>query len=278
MAIPVGFCGLASILAFGQAGDERTRFEVASIRPADHGGSSRGGPNQRFGCSGGPGSSDAGRITCRATSFTRLIIDAYRIRTYQFSPLDWMNQASYDVVATIPAGSTGEQVQLMKQNLLAERFKMVSHFDKKEMSAFELKIGRDGPKCNETVADPPPPDGIVMGDYQQAGGRVIHKTKQTMTQLAFYLTVRLGRPVFDVTGLTGTYDINLDFVQEPSAQGGRPRGVLANAGAPPSAAEPDDGPSLIKAVQSQLGLQLEPKKRIVDVLVVDHAEKTPVEN
>src|SRR5882724_763298 len=87
----------------------------------------------------------------------------------------------------------------MAQKLLAERFKMTAHFDQKEMPAYELKVAKDGPKCKETVADPPPADGIVMGDYQQRGGLVVHNAKQTMEELAFYLTIRLERPVFDAT-------------------------------------------------------------------------------
>jgi uncharacterized protein (TIGR03435 family) len=268
---------LASGVGLSQTAGEHPSFEVASVKPTGERGSA-GGPVVRSGCFGGPGSSDPGRLTCNAVSLARFVTMAYRLQPYQFNFPDWMNQTFYNIAATIPTGSTTEQVRLMEQNLLAERFKMAAHFEKKEMPAYELKVGKDGPKCKETAPDPLPADGIVKGDYQQIGGRVSHKAKQTMEELAFYLTIRLGRPVFDATGLTGKYEIALDFVQEAAARGGRFAAASSDGGAAAAAADPDGGPTLINAIQTQLGLKLETKKHLIDVLVIDHAEKVPVEN
>jgi uncharacterized protein (TIGR03435 family) len=99
-----------------------------------------------------------------------------------------------------------------------------------------------------------------------------------MEELAAYLTIRLRQPVFDATGLTATYDIVLNFVQEPSDRG-LPWGAAASSdGGVGPASDPAGGPTLIGAVQSQLGLKLEAKKGTIDVLVIDHAEKVPTEN
>ena len=269
---------LACSAAFGQTAGGHPSFEVASVKPATdtpHG--APGMPLVRYGCFGGPGTSDPGRFTCNSAPFAQLVFSAYHLKPYQVTLPDWMSRTFYNVVATIAAGSTAEQFRLMQQNLLAERFKMTVHFEKKEVAAYDLKVGRDGPKCKETVADPPPENGITTGDYQERGGRVLHKAKQTMEELAWYLTVRLGRPVFDSTGLTAIYDIGLDFVQEPAGRGPARGGAVSAEGGATSASDPV-GPTLIGAVQSQLGLKLEAKKGNIDVLVIDHAERVPTEN
>jgi uncharacterized protein (TIGR03435 family) len=90
---------------------------------------------------------------------------------------------------------------------------------------------------------------------------------ETMEQLASNLGAQLGRPVTDATGLKGKYDFTLSWAV----------GSIGGA-APASSAEPDNGPTLLQAIQSQLGLKLEQKKIPVDFLVVDHIEKVPTEN
>ena len=228
----------------------------------------------RRGCFGGPGTSDPGRFWCNAASLTDLVFSAYQLKPYQVTLPAWMGLTFYNIAARIPAGSTAEQFLLMQQNLLAERSKMTVHFEKKEVPVYELKVGKDGPKCKQTVLDAPSEDRDLIGEYLEEGGRVRHKVKQTMEELAAYLTIRLRQPVFDATGLTATYDIVLNFVQEPSGRGAAayPDGGVVAASDPPG------GPGLIGAVQSQLGLKLEAKKGTIEVLVIDHAEKVPTEN
>ena len=233
-----------------------------------------GGPVIRYGCFGGPGTSDPGRFWCNATNLRELVLSAYHLKPYQLTLPTWTGLTYYDIAARIPAGSTAEQFRFMQQNLLAERFKMTVHFEKKEVPVYELKVGKDGPKCKQTVLDAPSEDRDLIGEYLEEGGRVRHKVKQTMEELAAYLTIRLRQPVFDATGLTATYDIVLNFVQEPSGRGAAayPDGGVVAASDPPG------GPGLIGAVQSQLGLKLEAKKGTIEVLVIDHAEKVPTEN
>src|SRR5258706_10138478 len=100
---------------------------------------------------------------------------------------------------------------------------------------------------------------------------------------------KLNKPVTDGTGLKGKYDYTLSFAPE-----GGMRPVMIGGGGPPPPPPPgmgaagaggpainpgdSDGPTLIAAVQQQLGLKLESKKGTVEILVVDHAEKTPTEN
>jgi uncharacterized protein (TIGR03435 family) len=83
--------------------------------------------------------------------------------------------------------------------------------------------------------------------------------RRTLEPLVTVLMAQLHHPVIDATGLTGKYDIALFWDMR-------------------DASEPDAGPTLEAAVQSQLGLKLEQKKGPVDIVVVDHAEKVPSEN
>jgi uncharacterized protein (TIGR03435 family) len=82
---------------------------------------------------------------------------------------------------------------------------------------------------------------------------------------------QLGRPVFDKTGLTGVYDFTLEYAPNAGT-------VMALGGAPPPEATDSQAPSIAVAIQQQLGLKLEPSRAIVELLVIDKAEKTPVEN
>ena len=83
----------------------------------------------------------------------------------------------------------------------------------------------------------------------------------TMDRFAAYLANSIGRPVNDATGLKGKYDFNLKWVLD--------------WGGPPT---DDSSPTIFEALQQQLGMKLESKKGMVDILVVDHVEKTPTEN
>jgi uncharacterized protein (TIGR03435 family) len=94
------------------------------------------------------------------------------------------------------------------------------------------------------------------------------KLNATAPQIATFLGGLAGAQAEDHTGLTGTYDVHLEYVPRPS-------GGLGDASAT-VASEP--GPDVLDAVQTQLGLKLTPRKVPVETLVVDHVEKVPTEN
>jgi uncharacterized protein (TIGR03435 family) len=272
--------------AFGvqaQTVDSSPKFEVAAIRPSPP----RTSVQSARGCNGGPGTSNPGRWTCNE-SLSNLIRSAYQLKGYQFTFPDWMVIDSFEIEATIPAGTAKEQMPLMIRNLLAERFKLAAHLDKKEMQIYDMTAGKDGPKFKEWVDEPPladadrPRPGVGPRSVDiripsnadavlsfGAEGRKARKSKETMDAFAAWLSSSLDRPVIDATGLTGTYKIMLDYVMEQQYAPGR-----GPADPPPLAA----GPTLLKAVESQLGLDLKSKKGMIDVLVIDHIEKTPTEN
>jgi uncharacterized protein (TIGR03435 family) len=208
---------------------------------------------------------------------------AYNLRAYQFTPPDWMRESWFQIDANIPAGSTKEQMRQMEQNLLAERFKLAVHFVKKEDQIYEMTVGADGVKFKEWADLPPlarPVTGPVKAadlrpapdspaEWQFTDGRHSRRGKHSMDFLAAYLSGQLERPVLDATGLTGEYDIMLDYVMEPRR--------LAFMPAPPEVSLAA-GATLVKAVESQLGLRMESKKGMIDMFVIDHVEKIPTEN
>jgi uncharacterized protein (TIGR03435 family) len=244
------------------AAAQTSQFEVASIKPAPP------PPNGRMHVSirGGPGTEDPGTFTCRNCNLFGLVAKAFDLEDYQLTAPDWTNSARFEVSAKIAPGSTTEQFHAMLQNFLAERFQLTTHRAKKEMTVFHLVIAKSGPKFKEYVDRPPPdnPGGPIprSNDYTMTilNNRAALRTNGgTMADFAMHLADHLRQPVTDATGLQGKYDITLTWIPgEPSAD--------------------DAGPSIYQALQDQLGLKLESKKASIDIVVVDHAEKTPIAN
>jgi len=242
---------LLALACYAQSSDSQLTFEVASIKPAPPPEMGR----MVFGTRGGPGTGDPTRFTCNNCSLFQLITMAYNIRPYQLSGgPNWLGSERFEVTAKIPAGATKEQFRVMLQNLLAERFKLVVHQEKKDLPMFELVVGKGGPKMKEspdqadTVPDaggpPPPPPGpmrIEMGRdgmpvmpggapgrtmmMMMPGRARLMAVKETMDALAGRLSMSAGRPVTDATGLKKKYDFTLTFAPESMSMGpGGPMG------------------------------------------------------
>lgn len=288
---------------FGQSTENLT-FEVASVKPAAP------SPEGRIfvGGRGGPGTADPGQITRSNSTLKNLIMAAYDVRNYQVSApasiTSWLDTERYDVVAKVPDGATKEQVNVMWQNLLKERFGLVVHHDSKEFQVEELQVAKGGPKFKETTLDPnaPPPlpsgqpgppkldkngfpdlqgPGMIM--MMQAGptGPSAHMVgkAQPMSGLANLLGNQLNKPVVDKTGLTGKYDIQIEYTPDLSGMPiPPPPGAGPGLGPAASTDASEPGSNLAAAIQQQLGLRLVSGKAKLDVIVVDKAEKVPTEN
>jgi uncharacterized protein (TIGR03435 family) len=255
--IGVVACG---VLAFAQT----AQFEVASVKPAP--------PDARWmRCAGGPGTSDPGTLTCENYTLSFLVMMAYNLRGFELTAPAWMDTARYNVVAKIPLGADRRRFGLMQQRLLAERFGLKAHFEKKDTTVYELTVTKGGSKLKES--EEPASEKPEAAWRPPAGGPPVrtmaHVSRKgdSIGDLANFLSDQLGQPVTDATGLGGRYDYAFSFLMEP---GGRAAGPVASNGS-----EPEFGGSLIDAVRDQLGLRLEKKKGQADVLVVDHAEKAP---
>lgn len=253
------------------------------------------------------------RINLQSVTLAELIMMAYKIQVYQLTGPDWIKSELYDVQATLPPGSTKEQVPAMMETLLAERFKLTVHRDKKEHGVYGLVVGKDGHKLMPAApaAAPPPEDpnaqtvslagqqirvssngsatvtaqdGATAQITQTADGGV-GMTFKNMTVAAFAqrLTSLVDKPVMDMTGLAGTFDIPLELKMEDILAVARGAAQTLGVsmpglpGAEPGQAPDPSGSSVFASVQ-KLGLKLEPRKEQVETVVVDSAEKTPTAN
>jgi uncharacterized protein (TIGR03435 family) len=198
----------------------------------------------------------------------------------------WVTEDRYDIQAkATDANPTKDQMRLMMQALLADRFKLAVHFETQDTPVLALvlvKPGKLGPKLRPHSEGPscdaaPPADVFpercyVMAMTMRAGGMAIGGSRNTtMVLIAERLSGmgRLGRPVVDRTELSGRFDFALEWSPEPS-QGPFPT--------TPDALVPDaQGPSFQEALREQLGLKLEAAKAPLQILVVDKVER-PSEN
>ena len=271
-------------------------FEVASVKPAQP----PTGGGMYVSNNGGPGTPSPERYTAENMDFAGLVMYAYDIKRFQISGPDWMRTERYNVNAVVLPHASKEEFRGMLQNLLAERFALKVHWETREMPIYELTIARGGPKLEETKPDsptdaeqavaksppkpgrspdgfPPLPEGTapVMMTVSTKDGPAIAMRghDETADGIASTLSHQVNVPVRDATGLKGRYDFTLYWLIRPI------RPLISAASADPNGSltpEPDSpGPTLLVAIQQQLGLKLEPKKGAVPILVVDRVEKKP---
>lgn len=264
---------------------EKVEFEVASIKPAPP----LDGRGFSAGLRGGPGTGDPTRIVIQNFNVFLLVTRAYDLKFFQVDGADINDAERFNITAKVPEGATKADLRLMLQNLLADRFKLKFHRETREMPIFELVVGKNGPKFKESgrpapdYSDPatqaprpkndvdrdgyplPPPGAIGFQTVNGTPRARLNAVGESMQDFIQMLSSSLGRPVVDGTGLKGKYDFLLSWVPEP-------------ANAPIPAASDDSGPTMMSAVQEQLGLKLESKKAPVELLVIDRYEKVPTEN
>lgn len=210
----------------------------------------------------------------------------------------WIDGTRYDVDAKIPDATfaemqkippkqRGNQMCLMVQALLKDRFKLATHIETQERPIYELVLAKGGPKMTPAKELPPdeanatrqlpPPGTPPRPENMRQGLLVVRKTGTTvmemtargqtledLTQQPFF---GLGSPILNKTGLTGKYDFILDWTPDR----------LALAGSALDLPNDADAPSLFTALQEQLGLRLVLTKGPVEVVVIDHIEM-PSEN
>jgi uncharacterized protein (TIGR03435 family) len=238
-------------IAFAQD-QTRLTFEVASIKPGDPAPTSFG---LRF---------TPGRVVAENVPLRYLIMWAYHVRDFQIEggPA-WTESARYEVVAKAQGNAAPDQLQLMLQALLEDRFRLKLHRGTEQRTAYLLVPAKGGLKLPESaadcaaLADEPPANGKskfqcnawFASDDQFTG------TKISMTQFGEWLSDQLGRPVVDRTGLTGLVDIHLQWSTDDQAD------------------SPNAAPAIMTAVQEQMGVKIESGKGPVEILTIDHAEK-----
>jgi uncharacterized protein (TIGR03435 family) len=195
-----------------------------------------------------------GGVTLRNVVLKSCIKFAYGLQDPQISGPDWITIERYDIAAKSSGPTSEEQLRLMLKALLAERFKLVVHSETRSLSVIALAVGKDKPKLHESETG-------GAGAIRLSRGRIVAQST-SMAELAAALSDPLRSVVVDATGLTGRYDFTLDFSS-----------FVPEAGQPP-----DEMTATISIVQQQLGLKLESRKLPTRMLVVDRADKIPIEN
>jgi uncharacterized protein (TIGR03435 family) len=236
---------LLSWYALGQPTQGQPTFEVATIKPTAVDRRSIFLSN--------------GRLT-GSTSLIGYVRFAYEVEGYQIlgGPA-WASSQPYDIVAKAEDRASNPQLKLMLQTLLADRFQLKLHREAKDIPGYALVITKGGPRLKKSAAGT---------EYtRRFGAGYFAATKEDLAHLAQWLSIQVGDTVLNMTGLTGDYDITLDW--NPSdGQPTTPDRVLAAQ---------SNWFVLAGAMEDQLGLKLEPKKLPTNLLVIDHAEK-PSEN
>jgi uncharacterized protein (TIGR03435 family) len=202
------------------------------------------------------------------SSLADLMMFAYSVQMKQIiGAPDWIEKDRYDINATpdVEGTPTADQVRIMIRKLLADRFQLKFHHDKREMSAFVLTVGKDGSKLK-----PAQPNGNLHGIGVQparTGAMMFANNAPIPAFTSFLQSLVLDRPVVDQTGLTGRYDLTVTFTPDDSLFNGH------SLGFPKPADDVEPAPGLFDAIQQQLGLKLTAEKTQVDVLAIDHVEK-----
>lgn len=204
------------------------------------------------------GKIDHETLTLSNASLSDIIRFAYSLTSNrQLAGPDWITSklVRYDVVAKTAPNTPREQALKMLQALLAERFKLAFHYEKRELPYYALVVGKNGAKLHAATDEPATAPKDAQGQLRIVSNSI------PMLMVATLLSRYMGDFVVDETGLPGRFEVKLVWTPDD-----RP--------------VPDDqrGPSVFTAVQEQLGLKLEPRKGPMDVMIIDHAEKTPLEN
>lgn len=238
------------------APDANPAFEVATIKPSDP-----AHPEQVITLRG------VEVITTNVTVHA-LINLAYWLHPKQLAggPA-WVETEKFDMAGKpdAPGQPNVDQMKVMIQKLLTDRFQLTFHFEKRELPVYAVRLAKTGAKIIKSQDDPKGIPGWNFG--RNASGMIMAFRNSPMSQFTAILQNSTDRPVVDDSGLTGRYDFTLNFTPDAA------QAALLGGPPPPPGDNPDAAPDLFSAFQRQLGLKLEPARLPVDVMVIDKVEK-----
>ena len=259
---------LVSGLSAQTSNIDTVRFEVASVKP-----NVSGSANSNIELHPG------GRITATNVVLAGLMRNIFNLQPYQLvNAPGWIETARFDIEAKADReyspreDAPAPELLAMLRNLLADRFRLAVHREMREMPVYALVMARAdrvlGPQLRRSTIDcdaeaarglaakrgvaPPDARPIVRCRIGMGGGRIVG-TGTTIAELMRRLSAPLGRAVVDRTGLSGAFDLELQWSPDQAADA--------------------TGPSIFTAIQEQLGLKLEPQRAPVEVLVIDRIER-----
>jgi uncharacterized protein (TIGR03435 family) len=230
----------------------RLTFEVASIKPSQPG-------NGIYTIKPLPGGSG---YTAQNAPVKLMISLMYKVPMRQIvGGPDWINNEPYDVEARVDGPHSVDDLHIMYQNLLTDRFNLKFHKETREGPVYALTVDKSGLKMKADGTGQALAIPIVP-----AGAGAFKGTQVPMQYLSYWLGQQLqndGRPVVDETGLTASYDFTISFVPQ----------LPPNVTRDQLPAEMQELPSIFDAVKDQLGLKLEAAKGPVEYFVIDHIDK-----
>ena len=233
------------------APDAKPDVEVATVKPHQP-----GNQTVNFGMQGGT-------LVIKDLTLGFLMSFAYDLPARQIAGKpDWMDTDKWDIDAKpdTPGMPNESQMRMIVEKLLAERFGLQFHEEKRKVAAYGLVVSKDGPKMTKAAGASASPHVLL---YPQG---VLIAQSLTTADLAQDLQSIFGQPVVDKTGLEGRWDFTMRWTPDETQFADVPEPV------PHPADEANEPPPLFTAIQKQLGLKLEAQKADVPVLVVDHVD------
>jgi len=200
-------------------------------------------------------------ISIENQTVVSMICFAYAINDSQIvSAPKWFAEQHWDIdgVPDVEGEPNVNQYQRMVEKLLATRFGVKMHHDKRELSGYTLMIAKAGPKLAKSKSDPDA--GMDENGWGQGSQRYMAFTNSNMSDLTLCLQVAAGKPIINATNIEGRYDFTLHWTPNEAR-----------------ATEPNAAPGLFTAIQEELGLKLEATRGPTDVLVIDAATQ-PTQN
>ena len=224
------------------AADAKPVFDAVTIKPSspEHQGKIIAGCNGR-------------QVLMVNTNLNDLVAFAYGIDSTQIigAPA-WSDGSLYDVdgVPDVDGIPNVKQMRGMFQSLLADRFKLTFHREKRTLSVFAITVAKGGPKLTKSASAATDPTPFYSGNG------TLRVTNNSLADIADVMKFFVERPVVDQTGLSGRFDFLLKWSPDEA-----------------QSSDPNAPPGFFTAIQEQLGLKLEPVKAPVDVIVIDHVER-----
>ena len=231
-------------LPTSMAADANPEFEVSTVKPSTP---EERGPRYMF---------DHHRFSVVHVTLNQLVQFAYSVQEKQIGNApDWFRTETYDIAGQ--PGAEGEpsiqQWQTMVKKLMADRFQLLFHLEKRGLSVYALTLAKSGPKFGKSHGDPNGYPGLGFGPGNMGA------TNATMAEIAEAMQQGAAdRPVVDQTGLAGRFDLRMRWTP---------------AGAPAETQAADAPPDLFTAMQEQLGLKLVATKAPVNVIMVDRVKR-----
>jgi uncharacterized protein (TIGR03435 family) len=282
--------------------ERKPEFEVASVKSVPAVGFHFSSTTDAG--TGGPGTGDPETFRCSNCTRAALISRAFELQDYEFPARASLMGETFAIAAKVPAGTTREEFLVMLQGLLKERFKLDYHFENKTLRGYHLILAKGGTRLKESNAASKPtadipsrPVGDTAHGYGQGGGhehtgvtnfngQARYEVKdRTISDLVRMLSNELTKPIDDLTGLKGHYDISLNWASNTGAHALAPGGFGGDhnhagpSGGAAGGSDDQSWPALLDALQSQLGLKLVAGERsAARVFIVDSITKAPLPN